>query len=400
MADAGTWLTSGAHELVRSVRLDLNGGDAASLFVDVHPASFPMRLHATDEGAVDAMAVTSAVGPGYHTYVAQLVRQIGTAMDIDWATPDEGAATTAMTRFVAGSDRATVEREMLLWLQATLSDIRARRARGEVGIQLSLPGNTRFTFGGAVATPLGPRDDAWLASALEHPNVAIDVWPWWSDAVDARSLLGRALSLMWTEIRWRPPGPGEHAVMDETLELLRRAHTLDPSLGYPWPEWAELLGYRGHTYALATTVRERAVPVDRPPIGYRRRPVTIRFEGWSLTVPGSFGERRTSEEWWGGESGRRITLAGTPTEADGKPMSPESFLSSVAGDLGDDALAHREGEVMGKARLTTDSSSGVEIGVVEGYSAVAGSGAAIRIEFEDPSDWEWALDMWRSLRYP
>src|SRR4029079_10081699 len=38
-----------------------------------------------------------------------------------------------------------------------------------------------------------------------------------------------------------------------------------------------------------------------------------------------------------------------------------------------------------------------EIGILEGYSAVAGSGAAIRIEFDDPGDWQWALDMWRSL---
>jgi hypothetical protein len=29
---------------------------------------------------------------------------------------------------------------------------------------------------------------------------------------------------------------------------------------------------------------------------------------------------------------------------------------------------------------------------------VTGSGAAIRIEFDDPTDWQWSLDMWRSLR--
>ena len=48
----------------------------------------------------------------------------------------------------------------------------------------------------------------------------------------------------------------------------------------------------------------------------------------------------------------------------------------------------------------TDATSGVEVGVLEGYSAVSGSGAAIRIEFDDPADWQWALDLWRSLRDP
>jgi hypothetical protein len=53
---------------------------------------------------------------------------------------------------------------------------------------------------------------------------------------------------------------------------------------------------------------------------------------------------------------------------------------------------------MGRARLATDPSSGVEIGVLEGYSAVVGKGAAIRIEFGDSADWRWALDVWRALR--
>jgi hypothetical protein len=35
--------------------------------------------------------------------------------------------------------------------------------------------------------------------------------------------------------------------------------------------------------------------------------------------------------------------------------------------------------------------------VVEGYSAIPGSGAAIRITFDDSEDWRWALDTWRAL---
>ena len=91
MADAGTWLASEAHDLVRSVRVDPDGAGAASLFVDVHPAAFPMRLHATVDGAVDAMAVTSAVGPGYHTYIGRLVQRLGVATDVAWTNPDGGS---------------------------------------------------------------------------------------------------------------------------------------------------------------------------------------------------------------------------------------------------------------------------------------------------------------------
>ena len=78
-------------------------------------------------------------------------------------------------------------------------------------------------------------------------------------------------------------------------------------------------------------------------------------------------------------------------------MAPEEFLAQVAGGLGGGALQHRQGPVVGAARLTTDTSSGIEVAVLEGYSAVVGSGAAIRIVFENPADWNWALDTWRGL---
>jgi hypothetical protein len=52
---------------------------------------------------------------------------------------------------------------------------------------------------------------------------------------------------------------------------------------------------------------------------------------------------------------------------------------------------------MGRATLSSDATSGVEVGILEGFSAVVGSGAAIRIEFDDPADWQWAIDMWKSL---
>ena len=136
---------------------------------------------------------------------------------------------------------------------------------------------------------------------------------------------------------------------------------------------------------------------DATPIGYRRAPVTIRHEGWALEIPGSYAERRTPEEWWGGGLGRNITLAAVQTATDGGAMGAQAFVDHVGGDLGPEAIDHRAGGVIGRARLSSDTSSGLEVGVLDGYSAVVGSGAAIRIVFDDPGDWQWALDMWRSL---
>jgi len=79
-------------------------------------------------------------------------------------------------------------------------------------------------------------------------------------------------------------------------------------------------------------------------------------------------------------------------------MSASAFLDQVAGDLGSEALGHAEGPVQGRARLGMDGTSGVGMGVLDGFSAVTGRGAAIRVEFDDADDWQWAIDTWRDLR--
>ena len=78
-------------------------------------------------------------------------------------------------------------------------------------------------------------------------------------------------------------------------------------------------------------------------------------------------------------------------------MSAQAFVNQFAGDMGPDAIEHHAGGLFGRAKLTSDASSGVEIGILDGYSAVVGTGAVIRIEFDDPGDWQWAIEMWKSL---
>jgi hypothetical protein len=143
--------------------------------------------------------------------------------------------------------------------------------------------------------------------------------------------------------------------------------------------------------------RAKREPAPDSLIGYRRGHVIYNHAGWVLEVPGSFAEVRTEDELWVGGAGRTITLAATATGSASGPMSAQDFLDQVAGDLGSTALTHRAGPLLGRARLMTDSSSGVEIGVVEGFMAVRGSGAVVRITFDDPEDWHWALDTWRAL---
>ena len=417
VGDVERWLAAEYPDVVRSSRRQQTPAGEQELLVDLHPAAAEATFLAGDAGRVRLAAPTAAAGPGYHTFVTRLAQRLAAELSIEWgAGPDEPVGdpvidTPARLNLAgaappeAGSsgflERQAVERSYLGWLGGALAATRDVRQRGGPGVQLELAPGIRFAFDGPIATALGPRDDAWLARAIADPHVAIDVAPWWADATDARYLLNRALCLLWTEVRWRPPtDPAEQALLDEVARLLWQAFPLDPSLAYPWREWVELLELRGVDEPAATSLardRSAGVPADQPLVGYRRRPVVVVHEGWRLDVPGSFAERRSPEEWWGGETGRSVTLAAVPTGTTEGPMPAEAFLRQVAGDLGSEALTHEAGNVVGRARIGSDDSSGVEVGVVEGYSAVVGSGAAVRILFGDPADWQWALDVWRSL---
>jgi hypothetical protein len=405
LRDASEWITSEYPAIVRSARVDATE-QGAELLLDLHPAADPVSISADPEGRIVASADTSSIGPGYHTFVGRLLERLEVERGLVWTREPAARPIGAPPAWVGTktplAERASVERAHLTLLARTVARALELRRRGAAGFQVGTRPGSQFEFEGAIATPLGPRDDAWLEQAVANPRVAMDIRPWWMDATDARYQLARAMVLLWTEIRWRPPANDvERAVIDEALGLLRRALPADPTLPYPWREWMELIELRGVDDPIAERVRTRAAQVadDRPLAGYRRRPVSVVHEGWLLKVPGSFSERRTTDEWSGGERGRRVTLAGVATATEtGMPMSGDWFLARVASDLGTEVMNHRDGELVGKARITTDPGSGIEVAVLEGFSAVTGRGAAIRVEFEDAGDWRWAIDLWRSLR--
>jgi hypothetical protein len=398
--DLEAWLREDAKEMLVALRRPPDHDGRVALRMRLHPAAGEVEIAAAEGGRVSAVGATAEVGPGYHTYLAHLFRRLGAENNIAWEPPDVQAGTGDLTGFFETGRRADAEGPLLVWLRDTLQRACDQRALGGQPVDLIVSTADRFTFDGAIATPLGPRDDAWLSTALANPRVAVEMWPWFADVTDARYLLNRALCLMWTEVRWRPAiEEGEPEVVDEVLRLLRRAFPLDPSLPYPWREWKELLDIARDPDPMRDRVEgEAAAAPDGPLIGYRRQPVRVEQAGWQITVPGSFATLRTDEELRASGGDRIVTIAASPTGTDAAPMAAETFLERVAGHLGNEVLHHRAGEVVARAKLAIDPTSAVEMAVLEGYAGVRGSGAAIRIVIHDPADFEWALDMWRSLR--
>ena len=215
LAAVDEWLTGTETDTLRGHRPGQRAADGA-IEASFHPAARPVRFEASETGRLTVTALTVPVGPGYHTYVAGMARRLGEEIGITWAEPnpaegDDAASADPTGAFFSGS-RADAERGHLNWLRSSLSAVRDARRQHASGLHLATPPGVRYTFDGAVATVLGPRDDDWLERALTDPRVAADIWPWVADAMDARYHLLRVLTMLWNDVRWRPPGQFCHQV--------------------------------------------------------------------------------------------------------------------------------------------------------------------------------------------
>ncbi len=270
--------------------------------VRLHPGAEDVEF-TLDGDRLLVSAKTSTLGPGYHAYLCELLHALESDLGARFASgsddeDDEDDSGDESGYFQSG-DRAALEAETFAWLRGLLNIVAENMNDGSSGLMISMSTDTIFEFDDAIATPLGPRSQAWLEAALRDPRAAIDIFPWWSSGTGAEHAAGRALVRMWTEVRWREPVDDEELeLLDSIDEDLRRAHELDPTLALPWAEWADILDWLERDDALAERVHQRAQG-STARIGYRRRPVRTNLTGgWSIRIPGEMTTSFDDEGTW------------------------------------------------------------------------------------------------------
>jgi hypothetical protein len=279
---------------------------------------------------------------------------------------------------------------------------------------VSMPLDYSYPEQTGILTPSGPRDPAWFDDLVENPERGIAFFPWWPEGVGAAFFLGRALTRLWQDVRWRVPiveDEGE-LLMDVHLDL-ERAHHLDPTCDVPWREWRELIGYLNeyfgyaefqHEEGLEDEIERRASAVDPAThlIGYRRGPVHVTLTGgWSLTIPGEMAEEWEAggETWCAWHGGRTVWFTSwSVTGENDETMSAEEILDSRPWPEEGKILTHQDGELLGRAVFLPYEEDGQTLWNLKGYSAVEGSFALCSVYLQDESDLEWAIETWKSMR--
>ena len=268
-----------------------------TLFCKFHPGAEEVELSLADPEHLIASANTSTVGPGYHIYLCSVLVDLARDFQASWQHPDDDSDdySDEADYFFTGDGQRVFD-NMTAWLKALAGTFFEDFAEQDLtGNTLCMPMDVVFESADSVITPLGPRDRAWLEKTSRDGESGKDFFAWWTPGLTAEYFLGRALTQMWRNVRWRAPvNDAEREVLRQTADSLHRAYQLDPSLQYPWAEWAEILGYLDTDDATAHLVRAHRSGVAT--LGYRRGSVTVVLPGgWRMCLPGSFSEFEADE---------------------------------------------------------------------------------------------------------
>jgi hypothetical protein len=376
----------------------------AALFVNFYPANEPVEFFVPQPGRMIVSAKTSILGPGYHIALCQILKRMGEELDITWEPRNEDEGTGDETGYFHTGDKAALEEEMLRHLQA-LAAILDENLRENDSFEMSLSMPIEYSFeGGPIKTIVGIRDTEWLRRVQANPRNGIDLFPWWEEGLTPRFYLGRATVEMCMNVRWREllSDTDEWDTDENVLQDLYKAYQGDPSLPFPWREWAEILDYLNYGDELTEEVHRRAAQEpERPLLGYWRHPVLVRLaDGWSITISGAMTEGWKDGNWsaWDGE--RTVWFSCWNVQREDTPVPANELLTTFSERTGLDGevVEFQDDGLVGRGAIQPHEEEGREMWNLKAFSAVAGRIALCNLFYHDEADREWALTQWRALK--
>ena len=375
--------------------------------VTFHPAAEPVEFGFGDDGELVVSAKTSTVGPGYHAMLVELVDAIGPPAGIDWDWSDLDEEEGDETGYHKDRDFGALQDEMLAWLKG-LADLLLQNYEDERGqIALCMPIHYRLVTGQFAHSPLGFWDRAWFealaaAEGERAESLAAAFFPWWNHPADASYWRDCGLVLAWTELPWTPPvDEPERQLYELVVECFGRARKLDPAIGLPLPEIAEIRDL--------LSSEDTGQPPKAEGIGYRRhRRRHVLSGGWSIELPGYFREIHDAEDKGTillahGARGLRFTSYAVTPKAPDAPM-PGQMVRDVEAERGGQGFcaSHEENGLVGWGNeFEAEQEGGWHFQACVGKDGDGtGEFCILTFTYENPAEGrDWALEIFRSIRH-
>ncbi len=374
-----------------------------TVFCLFHPAAEEVELTLMKTEYLVVSANTATVGPGYHVFLTSMLQDWAQDFHASWERPEESSEDYGdETDYFFSGDEGRLVENVACWLQAVANTFfDGSLEEADRGIALCMPMDPQFEADEIAITPLGPRGRDWLYETAQEGNKGKDFFAWWTPGFNAEYYLGRALTQMWSNVRWRlPVNDTERNALKDVADSLRSAYQLNPTLPYPWAEWEEILELLGADDSEKELVRPKVK--GEPTIGYRRKCVTVALPGgWRMRIPGSFSdfESDRDNEQCALDPPREIWF--TPYRS--TASSPREAFESMRKEMREDSAEHffERDDYIAKAKISKKRrDTGEDYFVLNSSNACLGKRAVCTILFSQAEQKEWALEIWRSIQPP
>ena len=370
------------------------------LFASLHPAGEEVEIVLPDPNHITVSANTSTVGPGYHVLLCDSIRRWTDEFAIQWPefSGDDETTFGDETEYFFRNDSKSVYDEMERWLRTlTGSFFDGTMDPDAKEIALCMPMNVLFEGDHLAITQLGPRDKDWLYRMSQGSTNPREFFPWYEMGLNAQYYLGRALTHMWSDVRWRKPATdNEERLLKSVLRLLQTSYRMDSSLKFPWSEWKEILNLLDEK--VPDYVDGKAS--DRARIGYRRANVKTCLPGsWWIKTEGSFSAFESDKDGTlcSLDPPREIWFTAYSFSAE----NPEETFRRMRNEvLKQEHEFVQEGEkYISVADIKQNSEDGIHY-VLHGRSTGVLCRSILTLVFRQPSDRDWAIQVWKSLESP
>jgi hypothetical protein len=369
-----------------------------TLFCRLHPAAEDLEISFIEDGQLTVSANTSSAGPGYHTFVCDMLHKLGDRFRLQWEEPNEEYQDE--TGYFHSGDSQHLFAQMSTWIKTIASCFFDGTLKDQHAIRLAMPLDVGFTWEAAAITPLGPRDDDWLQKTAEDGYKGQDFFAWWNPGLNAEYFLRRALVKIWADVRWRfPVNNHERQTLSYVADSLKTAYELDATLTYPWAEWSEILRYLDRIDDEHQFVHDRA-GTTQPTMGYRRHDVTVQLPGnWWVSVPGSFGDFQPDENhnYFALDPPREVWVTSYTFKGD-LPALLQSQRDEIRKK--ESVLVHEAQNYIAWAEIKSQADKGKEWFTLTSSNVGLGNRAVCTVVFMNPEDRDWAIRVWKSLQPP
>jgi hypothetical protein len=380
--------------------------DEEGLHVTLHPAGAPIDVATDEHGHVVLSAMTNAAGPGFHAAVVDLVDGLAERCDLTWRWSDAAGAFGDETGYQESRDFTRLQVTMLEWLQDTARCVLELEDDEWAHVGLCMPLGTSVIGDYFAVSPLGYWARDWLERVAEEPvsgpdHLGATFFPWWNRELDASFWLNAGKVLCWIDLSWSPPrSQAERDRYQLALDCFERARGLDARISLPDREIGEIGSLLLHE------------GVDRPPerlgIGFRRgllrRPLTGR---WTIALPGYFRaedeedvEEDVMETATYRFADRTVRGSSFRAKADRPGARPANYFvrkrrTEYEGD--GPTFDVDESDLNGFACVEDAVEDGEAYRILHGIAGRGEHLCILTIAFTDPSDEDWAVEVWRSI---